>query len=451
MSLSKLSNIFTEYCDYKNINNISSVKLRNHKNGIQPVDAMMYRLMYSNINVTKEEVTSKINDINKTSFTRQAYENKENNIPVTVYENILSNLREYYNCYYGNEDNFKLLAIDGTYTNDINMKDTLNLGIYNVDDGIPVDIVSYGKEGKNREISSATSYIKSNMDIFKNNIIVVDRGYFSYKFINFLIENNLKFIIRVKGEAQYLNGEKKINKSMKDYECILNAKNNARIVKYDKILRKTIYTNNKKKKNEQHTIEIKNNCILITNLSADKYPDDKLLFMYKSRWDIEVFFKYVKNNFKFQHATEINATNMKKMYICESIIIYIAKIMDAYDIEKHRKKYSNDNYTRKVNKSNMISGIFDILLPKLFNSRIYRKHIDDFCTRNIKYSYNKIDRNFPRTAKKPFSKWYNKGYSDQTKYFKTINAILNGKVDDLEKNLKTIAKRIISVNGIKYG
>ena len=89
-----------------------------------------------------------INSNNNTSFARQSYESKENNIPLSVYSGILGDLNIFYNCNYGNENNMKLLAIDGTYNNDKKMNDILNIGIFNVTDGIPVNIVSQGKEGR---------------------------------------------------------------------------------------------------------------------------------------------------------------------------------------------------------------------------------------------------------------------------------------------------------------
>lgn len=75
------------------------------------------------------------------------------------------------------------------------MNDVLNLGIYNITNGIPINIVSQGKEGKNKEVRAAMKFIKKNKHIFKNNIIVADRLYFNFPykfFMNFLIENDLK-------------------------------------------------------------------------------------------------------------------------------------------------------------------------------------------------------------------------------------------------------------------
>lgn len=55
-----------------------------------------------------------------------------------------------------------------------------------------------------------------------------------------------------------------------------------------------------------------------------------------------------------------------------------------------------------------------------------------------------------RNSKTPFTKWYIKGYSNLTKYAK-IDAIINDTVNKLNKNLKSIAKNIISINGKEYG
>jgi uncharacterized protein YukE len=64
---------------------------------------------------------------------------------------------------------------------------------------------------------------------------------------------------------------------------------------------------------------------------------------------------------------------------------------------------------------------------------------------------NASDRSFPRFAKRAFTKWYIKGYSEMTKFAKIIDAVINGTINKLNKNLKMIAKKIISINGKKYG
>ena len=87
------------------------------------------------------------------------------------------------------------------------------------------------KKIKNREIASAFNYINTHMNIFKNYILVGNRGYYSYKFIKFLIDNNIKFIMRTKWSPDKLNSYNIISPKTKDYDVIMTVKNNSRIVK----------------------------------------------------------------------------------------------------------------------------------------------------------------------------------------------------------------------------
>jgi len=452
MCVGILNNIFKNECNYENIKKISTIEIRNYKNGIRLTDCIYSKFLYSKKEMTKDRITSIINNLNNTTFTRQALTHKEDNIPIKMYSNILKKLTEYYNCNFNNTNNNKLIAIDGTYNNDTNMNEILNMGFYDVSNGIPIDITSYGVENKNKEIQSASNYIKNNIDKFKNNIIVGYRGYYSYDFMKFLIDNDLKFIIRAKEKAENLIKTNKLNKHTPKYNTILNLRDDVRVVIHENIMLKTIYTSNSKKKITNHTLKIKNDCTIITNLLDDNtYTDDKILELYKSRWDIEVFFKYIKCNFKFQHLTEKSANKYAKMYICEIIITYIAKIIEKYYMEKHPIKNENGNIIYKINKSNLINGIFDVILYNILNGTLTDDILYQCCRSYIKVIQNKKDRTFPRTSKTPFTKWYVKGYSNQTKYMTIIDAIINNKTDELNKNLKTIAKRIESIDDKEYG
>jgi len=187
MFLEEIVNIFSEECNYKKINEFNTICMRNHKNGIRLVDVIYYLFQYSKKDMTKERIVSYINIMNKTNFTRQAFENKSNNVPIQTLLNIFHKLCGYYNSNYNETDNFKIIGIDGTYNNNSNMDEMLNIGIYDITNKIPIDLVSFGKQFKNKEISAVTRYIKQNLDIFTNTIIVGDRGYFSYDFIDLCI------------------------------------------------------------------------------------------------------------------------------------------------------------------------------------------------------------------------------------------------------------------------
>ena len=73
-------NIFNSECNYNNINNIGSKKLRNIIDGVNLIDAIYYRFSYTSKNTTKESITSELNYTNDTDLTRQAFDRKENNI-----------------------------------------------------------------------------------------------------------------------------------------------------------------------------------------------------------------------------------------------------------------------------------------------------------------------------------------------------------------------------------
>jgi len=446
MIIANLIDIFKNEYNYENINKISAIKIRNRKNGIQLNDLFYYRFLYSQNNMTKEHIVSKINDKNGTHLTRQAYESKENNIPIQIYKNILCKIVRYYNNNYVNKDDIKLIGIDGTYNNDMFMNENLNMGFYDITSGIPIDIKLCGKENKNREVYCSTNYINANIDIFKNNIIVADRAYFTYEFMNFLINNDIKFIIRARGEAKNLNPNNVLKHNMKNYDTVLNVKNNIKIIKYDSTLDKTIYTSTNKKNTTKHTLKIKNNCIIITNLlDGNTYTDEKIMNLYRSRWDIEVFFKYIKSNYKFQHIKEKSQTNIHKMYICELIITYIAKIIEKYYEHKYSIKNPKKGITYKINYTNLIYGIFDSILCNILNDKLTEKTLNILCKSYIKIIQNKVNRSHPRTSKTPFSKWYIKGYHNQTKWCKIIDSIINNTVNELNKNLKTLAKQIMSI------
>ena len=59
---------------------------------------------------------------------------------------------------------------------------------------------------------------------------------------------------------------------------------------------------------------IKSDCKIVTNLPNNKkYTDDILLDYYNKRWNIEVFFKLIKANFKFQNLNEKTENNNLKI------------------------------------------------------------------------------------------------------------------------------------------
>jgi hypothetical protein len=154
----KIVEIFQSECNYKRINKINNKQIRNHNERLQLSDVFFYRFLYSKKDTTKQQIVSHINERNKTNFTRQSFYSKENNIPLQTYKNIFNKIYNYYSSL-NHSKAPKLIAIDGTYNNDINMKDNLNVGFFDVTNNVPVEVISYGHKNKNKEIKCAIKYI----------------------------------------------------------------------------------------------------------------------------------------------------------------------------------------------------------------------------------------------------------------------------------------------------
>jgi len=94
-----------------------------------------------------------------------------------------------------------------------------------------------------------------------------------------------------------------------------------RIVKCDKSYSISVATSKKKMKIDTNNVYLRSDCMIVTNLTNDKiYTDEILLDYYNKIWDIEVFFKLIKNNFKFQgFYTRLHLDNDNNKILCNNI------------------------------------------------------------------------------------------------------------------------------------
>jgi hypothetical protein len=448
--ISNILNIFKDICNYETINNFSKVKLRNKINGISLNTAFLYRFLSCKKFETRNHVVSILNHDNKTAFTRQGYDSKEENIPVEVYESMFRNIATYYINISSNalSNTPSYIAVDGTYNNDYKHNEVMNLGLYDMFNDIPIDISSFGIDGKNQEIKSATAYISGHIDDFKNAIFVGDRGYFSYNFLEFLDDNDLKFIVRVRGDGDNLIKKNPLKRGIKNYDTIKYLRKRVRVIKHTYDGTKTILAGKGRKSLKQITIRKKSEYVLVTNIRYfKKFPNQLIVDKYNLRWNIETYFKYIKDHFKFQNTREKNTTDdVKKNYLCIMIITYLERIIERY-YSQRLNITSKNGYVSKINKSLLTKGIFDLLLAEIFNGTLTSHKLVTFCKCYIKIVTNKTGRSFPRISKTPFSKWYIKAYAEFTKYHKILQAILDDDVESLNKNLKTIAKKITFDHG----
>ena len=246
-----------------------------------------YKFKYSQKEKTKQNIVSNINFKFNTIHNASSYYRKEKNISFDTYNNILTDIKNLHSKINDN-NNKSIIAIDGTYGN-TNIKrkkgklqTTLFMCYYDVSNNVPIDI-NFKMNNCNNEVKLAQKWLNEYKNINKEFIIVADRAYFKYDFFKFLIDNDIKFVIRIRNNA----------KKIKNLNC--------RYLEKSFSLEKQVFN---KKKNKYETLICNNKYTIITNIKEETYTENKIFKIYEDRWNIEVFFKYLKKNFKLINLKE---------------------------------------------------------------------------------------------------------------------------------------------------
>lgn len=456
----------------KLVSEIYNIKTRNRD--LKYSDTLVYKFLYSQLHTTKLSIVSSQNFINNEKLTLSAYNYRDNQIPVSFYKKLYYKISNLYKKLMNIDNNKPLiLTSDGTFNNinSKNLKDnietSLNMGYYDITNDLPLELSLEGEKDKNNELFILKKYIKQS-NLPKNSILVLDRAYCSYEFIDFLIKNKYRFIIRFRNNCKNFNKIKNIN--------------NIRILKYFDEFKNTVsfdkfkkYVNKKKNKGKFKMINkddkteeinyeklsnitfksadiiIKYEYTLLTNLNITEYNDNKIKDLYKQRWNIEIFFKLLKYNFKFEHLIEHNklqnTEQYQKLYLINLIVIYISKIIDKTylfnnKIKKNFSKFKKGKEIKcvyKSNKSNIIKGVYTIIFP-LIKGKLKEVDFKNICELYVKYSVTELGLLKERKAKTPFLKWYVKGHSNRSLLYKFIEAFLLKNDKKLNKNHKVLFK-----------
>jgi hypothetical protein len=391
-----------------------------------------YKFKYTKGSDTKQNIVSNINFKFNTSHNATSYYKKEKNISLDTYKNILTDIKNLYSKINNSNNNESIIAIDGTYGN-TNIKrkkgklqTTLFMCYYDVTNNVPIDI-NFKMNNCNNEVKLAQKWIDDFKNINTDSIIVADRAYFKYDFFKFLIDNNIKFVIRIRNNA------KKIKKL------------NCRYIEKSFSIEKKVFN---KKKDKYETLICNNKYSIITNIKEDICDENKIFNIYEDRWNIEVFFKYLKTNFKLRNLKEKKKEDNDKLLTCQMIIIYISQLLKKYFIEKNKPKLKTSINKKnntistckiKINESLLINGIFENLLIDIITGKLDMKLIEKFIDSYCKIIKNEKNRHFERISLQPFTKWYIKKYLTEYKYCKILEALCNDNFEDLNKNLKTKA------------
>ena len=390
-SIKVLKKISNEIQKFLSKNNNLCVN-RARKNDI--IDAILYKLYYTELSSTQEKATIKLNKfkkkINKSS--RQSLVKKEKKLDVSFYEKLSNFLAHQINKNTDTHSNYtrQIIAVDGTFPTLLNTiaKDgykpnknknsvtPLVSGLFNITSNYPVilDLV----KTKN-ERSAFINFVK-NKDKFKNNIFVFDRGYVSDNLFNFMDQSDLLFICRLKENSKYISN---------DTDKIVISDDNVkmRIITY-KIKNKTYY--------------------MATNVFD--YTLNIIKNIYHDRWKIEEYFKYIKQYMKLAKMNEKREKDIIKTIFSQLIVSQMTFLFINLF-----KKHDNDNHI--LNKSVLTTGLYDNFLYNFFNNHKFTKYfLLNFINDYIQYINSKKGRSFKHQCKRPNYRWYYK------KYFKNVKS-----------------------------
>lgn len=499
--LSSLKKIFS-------INNLNSIHKKYYKKSqrnckLKINDILAYKLLYTQIGTTKQNSSSTVNyDTNKKVSTNAYYEQSKK-FNVKFYNDILDQLNKEYDKHTCNKksknyiiknrlnntfndenlnkikDDTVVLLVDGTCNgriknnkyrtdNALYIYDYFNLTCINTyikkkrynDDKkkyIKTKITKFTKTGKirakytesnkNNECNMLIDYIKSHFKQLKNRyknkkvIFICDKAYHSYDLFKTLDEYGFHYIIRLKDNTLMANDKKSNNDNVKYYR-----KNNRHIAfecPYD-----IEYVN--KVKNKKETFKCFSKYNITTNLKDKNIFDNDLIKkLYNIRWYIEIFYKFCKKNTKAGLFREKNSNSHKIMRLCIAIINIIIKFLihiyvNTSDFDKKYKDFYNNDCISKINYSLLVDGLYSKFLILLIKNKYTKTKINNFTSSFFHLYKNSPNRVFPRVSLIPFTKWYVKKYHKNYDLNTILTAIVENKIDELNKNLKTKASEFIN-------
>lgn len=163
-------------------------------------------------------------------------------------------------------------------------------------DGLPFN-VKFHQDQKMISEDLALGNILEEHIASKKDIAVFDRGMKERKTMVDLSESQKYFVTRIYKSSKYVVAEN-------SEETLLDIENESiKLVKHSKV---HLFSNQKKTKQVFRLVEgiLKSDgekILFLSNLPEDEFTAEQVAEIYKSRWDIERFFRFIKQNLNFKH------------------------------------------------------------------------------------------------------------------------------------------------------
>lgn len=158
---------------------------------------------------------------------------------------------------------------------------------------------------------------------------VFDRGYFDLKRLYHINEIKAYFVIRQRGNLQY--------KVLKENDTNHNEKG----ILSDQLIKLTNYATSKKYpialRRVTYYAEDKNKTYVYLTNNMD-IPTDQVALLYKYRWHVELFFKWIKQHFKIKSIWGTTETAVR-IQIFTAITAYCMVAIVEKDLQLHRCTY----------------------------------------------------------------------------------------------------------------
>jgi hypothetical protein len=179
-------------------------------------------------------------------------------------------------------------------------------------------------DGKTHEATVAREIIANKFSFPADSIIVFDRGYNDYKQFASWCEQGIYFVTRLKSNATY--------------DVVQNnpTPKNSNILK-DEIIQFNGTVTSEKCEYDLRRIELwdeENQQVLILLTNHLRFASTTIAMIYKERWQIEIFFKTIKQNLKIKTFVGTSANALKIQIWTALLVILILKILKAQSLFK---------------------------------------------------------------------------------------------------------------------
>ena len=380
--LQKLLNI-----NIKNINNKIIIRDRKIK-----FEEILYGSIYKCINnLSYQDVASKINlnfieQYINTTISKTAFIEKRNNIPNEYFLNINDSFIDYI---YKNDKTPRVFGVDGSFLNlfkkfnkngfsyassNENYCQGIISCLYDINNKIPINYFLIKTRNEREAFRNQIKYLRS------GDIVIFDRGYYSYDIVEKLEIIGVKYIFRLKSNKKEVQFMRKNN--ILDHSFI-NKNINNRIINY-------------------RVDNSDDEYYILTNLS---YSIDELKNLYWKRWKVEIHFKESKYNLSLK-TINLKTENSLIQEIYIHNLIFILYYYFKFDIENPllKSKYKINNKTGiKIFSENII---YLLIYNKITNKCFEKIHkILNIIELNVVYiqQNKKIGE---RKRLRPYGKWY---------------------------------------------